>query len=39
MREIPKQEGPGILGKYAERQQQKKEKFIFTEQYLLANGY
>jgi hypothetical protein len=27
------------LGKYAERQQQKQEKFIFTEHYLLANGY
>ena len=28
-----------VLGKYAERQQQKREKFIFTEQYLIANGY
>jgi riboflavin synthase len=28
-----------ILGKYAERQQQKSETFTLTEQYLLANGY
>jgi hypothetical protein len=28
-----------VLGKYAERQQQKQEKFIFSEQYLIANSY
>jgi riboflavin synthase len=28
-----------VLGKYAERQQQKSETFTLTEQYLLANGY
>lgn len=28
-----------VLGKYAERQQQKPETFTLTEQYLLANGY
>jgi riboflavin synthase len=28
-----------VLGKYAERQQQKSETFTLTEEYLLANGY
>jgi len=28
-----------VLGKYAERQQQKPETFTLTEEYLLANGY
>ena len=28
-----------VLSKYAERQQQSDEKFILTEQYLIANGY
>jgi riboflavin synthase len=28
-----------VLSKYAERQQQKQEKFTLTEQYLIANGY
>ena len=28
-----------VLGKYAERQQQKQEEPIFIEQYLNANGY
>jgi riboflavin synthase len=28
-----------VLSKYAERQQQQSEKFILTEQYLIANGY
>ena len=28
-----------VLGKYAERQQQKQETFTLTEEYLIANGY
>jgi riboflavin synthase len=28
-----------VLSKYAERRQESQEKFILTEQYLIANGY
>ena len=28
-----------VLSKYAERQQTEQEKFILTEEYLIANGY